>query len=182
MQRHAFTLIELLVVIAIIGVLVGVLLPALASARDAARGTLCLANQSQLMVGVHQYAVDSKGHIPYGPIEPGGGELNGADDFYLINGMTTSLISSKTGDPVGAGLMLDLYLSETPEVLFCPGADQNVEPKRQLENVGFRSAISGYSYRHGSNTFVEQFRYRRVWRADGHPYQARQPWREPAGQ
>lgn len=169
MKRRAFTLIELLVVIAIIGVLIGVLVPVFASALDTARGTLCLANQSQLMVGVHQYAIDNDGHIPYGPIESGGGELNGADDFYLINGMTTSLISSKTGDVVGAGLMLDLYLSATPDVFFCPGADQQIEPARQLENVGVRSAISGYTYRHGSNTFVEQFRFR----ASGEPMDTR---------
>ena len=151
-RHRAFTLIELLVVIAIIGVLIGVLVPVLASARDAAIGSSCLSNQRQLMVAVTAYSVDDQGRIPYGPEEFGGGVSSGADDFYIINGMITSLISDKFGRVVGAGLMLDHYLSETPEILFCPGADQDVVAQDQLDMVGTGSAISGYLYRHGSNT------------------------------
>jgi len=160
MNRRAFTLIELLVVIAIIAVLIGIIVPVFASARDAAFGSACLSNQSQLLVGVRQYSIDHNGRIPYGPEESNGGQSNGADDFYVVNGMVTSLISDKLGKPVGAGLMLRDYLGETPSVLFCPGADQTVSVSEQLANVGTGSAISGYNYRHGSNTLVDLLQYR----------------------
>ncbi len=157
--RRAFTLIELLVVVAIISALVAILLPALASARDSAIGVSCLSNQRQLMVAVGAHATDQNGLIPYGPVEPNGGLLNGIDDLYIINGMTTSLISDRFGRVVGAGLLLD-YLAETPEVLFCPGADQEVIVQDQLDRVGVDNAISGYIYRHGTNTIadLEDFR------------------------
>lgn len=159
MTRRGFTLIELLVAVAIIAVLIAVLVPVLASARDSAIGTLCLANQDQLMTAVHQHAVDNKGRIPFGPEEPGGGVLDGADDFYFVNGMVTSQVSTKTGEVAGAGLMLDFYLQQTPQVLFCPGADQPVDADRELEKVGTASAISGYIYRHGSNTDLDLLRF-----------------------
>lgn len=155
--HRAFTLIELLVVIVIIGALIGLLLPALASARQSAVGTLCMANQSQLVIAVQNYAIENKGQIPFGPMEPGSGALNGVDDFYIINGMTTSQISDKFGNPVGAGVMLDDYLSDTPEILFCPGADQPIKAKDELERFGVGSVISGYTYRHASNTRDEQW-------------------------
>ncbi|MEM1355802.1 MAG: prepilin-type N-terminal cleavage/methylation domain-containing protein [Planctomycetota bacterium] len=158
--RPAFTLIELLVVISIIAVLLALLVPVLASARSAAQGSSCLSNQRQLLTAVSAYAVDHDGRIPFGPEEPNGGVSSGADDLYIINGMTTSLISDKFGRVVGAGLMLDDYLTETPEILFCPGADQPVVGQEELSKVGTGSAISGYLYRHGGNTDddLDQFR------------------------
>ena len=64
-QRHtAFTLIELLVVIAIIALLIGILLPALASARDSARGAICLTNQRQLATAILTYSLDYKEQLP----------------------------------------------------------------------------------------------------------------------
>jgi len=160
MKQRAFTLIELLVVITIIALLMGLLLPVLASARQAVIGSSCLSNQKQLMVAVHGYASDNKGDIPYGPEETDGGQSNGADDFYVVNGMTTSLISDKLGQAVGAGLMLRDHLSDTPEVLFCPGADQTVVVAQELAAVGTGSAISGYTYRHGGNTLGDLIRFR----------------------
>ena len=151
-KHRAFTLIELLVVIAVIGVLMAILFPVLASARSAAIGSSCLSNQRQLMIAASAYATENGGRIPYGPEETNGGVLSGVDDLYIINGMTTSLISDKFGRVVGAGLMLDQYLQETPEILFCPGSDQAVVAQEELDRVGTGSAISGYYYRHGSNT------------------------------
>ena len=144
MARRAFTLIELLVVMLIIGLLMAILVPVLASARNSTLGSICLSNQRQLMVAVQGHATDNKGFMPYGPEESNGGVSSGADDFYVINGMVTSLITDKFGTQVGAGLMLNDYLSETPEVFFCPGTDQNVIVADELAKVGTDSAISGY--------------------------------------
>jgi len=57
-RSSGFTLIELLVVISIIALLIALLLPALNGARDAARTTLCLANQRQIGIAVHAYGGD----------------------------------------------------------------------------------------------------------------------------
>lgn len=54
--RWGFTLIELLVVIAIIAILVGLLLVGLRGAREAARTTVCLANQQQIVLANINYA------------------------------------------------------------------------------------------------------------------------------
>jgi len=158
--RRGFTLIELLVVFAIIGALLAILMPVLASARSAAIGSNCLSNQRQLTIAVTAYALENKGRIPYGPVEANGGVLSGVDDLYIINGMTTSLVSDKFGRVIGAGLMLDNYLQQTPEILFCPGSDQSIAARDELNLVGTGTAISGYYYRHGSNTADDLDAYR----------------------
>lgn len=64
--KSAFTLIELLVVIAVLAILVCLLLPALASAKDAARGSVCASNARQLMVAADSYATDRADRLPPG--------------------------------------------------------------------------------------------------------------------
>ncbi len=64
--RRAFTLVELLVVIAIIALLIALLLPALNSARDVARGAICLSSSRQLALSVMSYAADSSDKLPLG--------------------------------------------------------------------------------------------------------------------
>lgn len=60
-----FTLIELLVVISIISLLIAILLPALSSARNAARGVLCLSNQRQVGSLTYLYANDFREYMPF---------------------------------------------------------------------------------------------------------------------
>ena len=55
-ERRAFTLIELLVCLAVIAVLIGLLIPGLSAAREAARRTVCMSNQRQMVLAWQVYA------------------------------------------------------------------------------------------------------------------------------
>src|SRR5687768_7681709 len=71
LRNRAFTLVELLVVIGIIAILIAILMPALGRARDQARGVACSSNMRQLMMGVHMFAADHKGHTPGNHVDAG---------------------------------------------------------------------------------------------------------------
>jgi len=149
-RRHgAFTLIELLVVIVIVAALMGLLVPILASARASARKVACVSNLSQIGKAIHLYSMDFDDSIPVGPIAP---PFLSPADFYPSTGAPTSLVSLRNGKPVGLGLMLQDYLFQQPEVLFCPDPDQYLSVDDELANVGIRQAQSSYYYRHGSVT------------------------------
>ncbi len=64
-HRSAFTLVELLVVMAIISVLAALLLPVLRNAVDDARAVACMNNLRQVNVGIHLYADEFGGRLPY---------------------------------------------------------------------------------------------------------------------
>jgi prepilin-type N-terminal cleavage/methylation domain-containing protein/prepilin-type processing-associated H-X9-DG protein len=57
-MRRAFTLIELLVVIAIIAILAAILFPVFASAKEAAKKTVCLSNMKQIGLSLQLYLID----------------------------------------------------------------------------------------------------------------------------
>jgi len=147
--RCAFTLIELFVVISIITLLADLLLPALSSAQAKGRKTVCLSNLHQTGLAIIAYAADSDGKIPYGPKAP---PFTSPNDFYPSTGAPTSLISLRTGPPVGLGLLLQQHLARQPKVLFCPGTDQPLDSELELSRVGTTQAQSSYYYRHAGVT------------------------------
>jgi len=159
-RRSGFTLVELLVVIAIIALLIGLIMPALGATFDSARVALCLSNQRQIGIAITTYANDFDDYLPYGPES----RPISVADFYVVDGMVTSQISLlDQGKPVGLGLLLEDYLSEQPQVLFCPGSDQGLNAEAELDRVGRTQALSGYFYRHGSNTIATLQQPQAIW-------------------
>jgi len=145
---RGFTLIELLVVILTIAILAALLLPVLASAKGRSKGTACLSNLRQIGIAIRSYADDNLGNIPFGPMAA----FTSIFDLYPSTGAPTSLISLKSGAPVGLGLMLPGPLASQPKVLFCPGSDQPVNEDAELAQVGIGQAQCSYYYRHAGNT------------------------------
>lgn len=148
-RSQAFTLIELITVISIIAILAAMLLPSLASAKEKGKRAVCLSNLRQLGIAIQNYASDASDQIPYGPQAP---PFTSPADFYPSTGAPTSLISLRSGAPVGLGLLLPHYLARESRVMFCPSADQPQDAAAELAKVGSSQAQCGYYYRHGGNT------------------------------
>jgi prepilin-type N-terminal cleavage/methylation domain-containing protein len=148
-SRVGFTLIELLVVMAVVAILMSVLVPALALARASARKIACMSNLSQIGMAIHSYSVEYEDSIPVGPTAP---PFLSPSDFYPSTGAPTSLVSLRSGKPVGLGLLLAEHLSSQPKVIFCSDPDQSVSADTELANVGVRQAQCSYYYRHASVT------------------------------
>lgn len=146
---QAFTLVELLVVIAIVAILASLLLPALSSAKAKGRSAVCVSNLRQLGLAIHAYASDHDGSIPFGPDAP---PFTSPADLYPSTGSPTSLLSLRSGSPVGLGLLIRPYLGATSKVVFCPGSDQPLDADAELAKVGFSQAQGGYFYRHAGET------------------------------
>jgi len=142
---------ELMVVIAITTLMLVLLMPFLTGARRGARLTVCATNLSQIGTGVHTYAADMNGEIPYGPEA----DPRSIVDFYIVDGMVTSQLSLLGGGtPVGIGLLLESYLDRRYKIVFCTDSDQSFNTAKELERFGRTQSVSGYFYRHGSNTLL----------------------------
>ena len=84
-KKDNFTLIELLIVVAIIGILVSILLPSLSKAREVAKLTVCMSNQSQISKEIIIYSNDRNGFIP--PYHRDGWNIdNGHNTRYFYYG------------------------------------------------------------------------------------------------
>ena len=157
---RGFTLTEMLVVMVAIALMITLLMPSLAMARKNAKLVLCATNQQQIGMAIHSYAADLEGAIPYGPKT----EPQSIADFYVVDGMVTSQFSLlNQGQPVGVGLLLHDYLNREREIVFCPDTDQPFDADRELDRFGRTQALSGYFYRHGSNTLESLSQPRETW-------------------
>lgn len=84
-KKHQFTIMELLIVVAIIGILVTLLFPSLRKAREAAKLTVCMSNQSQISKRVIIYSGREDGKIP--PYHRDGWNIdNGHNTRYFYYG------------------------------------------------------------------------------------------------
>jgi prepilin-type N-terminal cleavage/methylation domain-containing protein len=97
MKRRAFTLIELLVVIAIIAVLLSILLPSLGKSRLAARQSISLSNQRQILAATLVYRNDFNGSPPFLLTYQRGG-FKSATSGNLV-GICTWAYGGKNNDP-----------------------------------------------------------------------------------
>lgn len=134
--------------VAIIAVLAALIFPALSSAKSQGKRAVCLSNLRQVGIGIHLYADDNRGRIPFGPVAP---PFTSPASFYPSTGAPTSLLSLRDGQPVGLGLMLSNALSNEPRVVFCPASDQPIDASAELAKVGRSQAQGSYYYRHGGN-------------------------------
>ncbi len=122
---RAFTLVELLVVIAIIAILGAILFPVFASAKNAAKGTVCLAHMKQLGVGTTLYLGDNDdqwfGLVQIDPL-PGFADQRPWVGYDNNNNPGIGLVSGKVNAPAthpkrtGA---IDAYL-KSDDLKRCP--------------------------------------------------------------
>lgn len=64
MARKALTLLELLIVVAVVGVITLSLSPLIKTTREQARRQTCADNLRKIIIELHTYALDHKGHFP----------------------------------------------------------------------------------------------------------------------
>jgi len=156
-SRPAFTLIELLVVIAVIALLIGLLLPALGSARNTARGTVCLSNFRQLALGWTMYADENKDTmLPLRPADVGGGTGNPANWYEVGNGLKyrprwIAIMGAHVGlYPFAEPSTTDQRQDYTGKVYQCPSAAERTDES----NHGY-----GYNYQFLGNSRITAGRY-----------------------
>jgi len=141
--RVKFTLVELLVVIAIIALLASLLLPALSAARDRAKGLSCQANLHSTAQGVHLYAADYDGLVPFAWSSPHDAVVYG-DQWYPYGG----------GNPCTFvyPYINSLKVFTCPGFQFLPGMSSDSEPAPYLVTVNGVMAMRRSHYK--SNPYL----------------------------
>lgn len=128
MRNKGFTLIELLVVITIISMLASLMFPAFASAREAARRTVCLSNLKQIAMAMLMYADDNDG-----------GYVPAQDSNNLMRWHGGRKTTTEPFDPKLGPLWLYLKNSKIKE---CP----SFKPAWTAAEGAFEAGAGGYGY------------------------------------
>lgn len=136
----AFTLIELLVVVAIIGLLTAILVSALSRAREQARRSVCASNQKQIMTGVHMYASQYSGYVPF--------------SVPYFNASLTWIVRQEYWNPTGyvhLGVLYSGRQLRDPAIFYCPSNKEfpHIYPQGWREfsaGGGVERVATGYMY------------------------------------
>jgi prepilin-type N-terminal cleavage/methylation domain-containing protein len=100
-RKQGFSLVELLVVVAIIGILVSLLLPVIGQIRNKAKWSVCISNLRSMGLGIHAYADDYHGVVPY--------------MYKDWTGMEPLKMNWK---PIGMGLLVGDYIIQADMAIF----------------------------------------------------------------
>jgi prepilin-type N-terminal cleavage/methylation domain-containing protein len=138
--KVGFTLIELLVVIAVIAILAAILLPALASARERARGLICLNNTHQLTLSWQLYADDHNGRLPYNLVMTEYGSRTNIN--WVNNVMTSDTNPDNTNVATITQASLGIYAQGQTAIYRCP-CDRALSTMQHA--AGWTARIRSYS-------------------------------------
>ncbi len=155
-----FTLVELLVVISIIGMLAGLLLPAVNAAREAGRRTVCISNQSQIVLALISYDANRHSLPPIrkilyeeevGPPPGSIGELEPVFDHHIAGwvGLLLPYVEQNTawdrlsGGRVKSGTPDEVVFDLTLPTFKCKssGIDSNSVEVSYVVNGGYQNAF-----------------------------------------
>jgi len=143
---RGFTLTELLVSIGVFGLLIGILLPALLRSRDAARGTVCLANLRGAVQTFDNYRHENGDEHPFAP--PGTWFMTDLDGGLVHPGRHWDL-AIRWGAVVKKTAPWPAHFGSW----VCPGSGRKAEapwlPQEPFGGMG--NGVPSYSY---SNSFV----------------------------
>ncbi len=157
-KNAGFTLIELLVVISIISLLVSILLPSLSTARELARGVVCLTNVKRLAIAGQFYLTENREIFPpvrmkynsdgstfvnqYGRTKP-------RWQWFLDQGVGPAINPAPYGEPFGDSETRTM----TNDYFKCPSLRGEYEQD-------IRNGAYGYNYQYlGDSRSVDSGRY-----------------------